>query len=133
MGDGLDELDRMIEGLRRLKGMPEKVAARAAAPVQAALRATTAAGTAPDGTPWPARKKDGGRALANAAEATTVTAHGRALVMRVTGPEAIHHKGTGTGRIPRRPQLPDGDVPPRIVAAIKGAAAEVWDELLGST
>lgn len=125
---GFDELDAMIARLRRLPGMAARVAKRAAPLVREALAKTTNAGTAPDGTPWPARKKDGGRALANAAAALTVEASGAVILATVDGPEAIHHKGSK--RLPRRPQLPDHDLPEGVLQAVDQAATAEWAKVV---
>jgi hypothetical protein len=49
MSDGTASLDAMIAGLRKLPALAEQAAAEAAPLVQAAVRATAAAGTDPYG------------------------------------------------------------------------------------
>ena len=55
---GIAELDAMIERLRALAGpkVGERVAARAAPGVDAAIKATARAGTTPDGRAWKPKK-----------------------------------------------------------------------------
>lgn len=116
-------LDEMIATFRALEKLPEDVAKAAAPGVEAAVKQTTAAGQAPDGTPW-LPKKDGGRALVNAAAAVTGKAVGSVIVVAVRGVEAFHHYGAG---VPRRQIIPDpGTLPPRVAEAVRAAADRVF-------
>lgn len=126
---GIAELDAMIDRLRTLAGpkVGERVAARAAPRVDAAIKKTARAGTTPDGRPWKP-KKDGGRPLVHAADHIQTRALGNIVVTTLTGPDAFHQKGLG-GK-PTRPIIPDaGTVPKGIKDAALEAAAEVVREL----
>jgi hypothetical protein len=119
--DGDAALAAFIDRVRALGKLPETAAKVAAPLVLEAAKETAAAGTDPDGTAW-APRKDGGRALVNAAEALSVETVGTVVVLRLTGPEVIHNYGNT--RVPRRRILPDGGagIPANITKAlIKGA------------
>lgn len=59
-------------------------------------------GKSPDGTKWP-DKKDGGKALKNAADGISVEARGASLIIKVELPYAYHKK--------KRNMLPTGKEP----------------------
>lgn len=129
--DGDRDLDAMLARLRGLgKSLPLEAARRAAPLVEAAVKKTAAAGTSPDGKPWPERKK-GGRALEHAADHVTAKAVGSSVVVTLAGPDVIHNYGTT--RLPKRQVLPDAGagVPPTIAAALKRGAADAFRSLMG--
>jgi hypothetical protein len=131
MSDGTAALQSMIAELEALgrDGLAE-VAREAESLVLAEAQRTAAAGTDPDGKPWPARKEDGGRALKNAAAHITVQAAGPTLRIKLTGPDVYHHYGA---RGVRRQVIPDGAVAPAgIVRALRQAADRVAARRLGA-
>lgn len=79
------ELEAFAARLRSLKGLDVAAAAEAAPLVDALVKGAAAAGTDLDGTPWPP-KKDGSRALPNAAGAISAVANGAFVVLRLIGP-----------------------------------------------
>lgn len=116
-------LDEMIDSFRNLADLPTEVAKQAAPLLEARLKASAAAGTSPDGKAW-AVKKDGGRAMVNAAAAISVRAIG--LVVRVTlaGVEVYHQFSKKKGE-PRRPIIPDAGGPmPKVVQDVLEQATE---------
>jgi hypothetical protein len=116
--------EEIIASLRKLDGLAEETAKRAAPLVEEALRATAAAGQAPDGTAWQ-RRKDGGAPLVHAADAIHVKASGAIVRATLSGPTVWHHYGGG--RNPRRPVLPDpGSVPPAVEKALEKAAEQAF-------
>lgn len=121
----LSSLDGLIRKLRQARGFLVKAAPAAAAAMQGALRATAAAGTAPDGSPWAPRKRDGGRALAGAASAITVRPVGTVLLAKLRFPEVIHDAGNPP-ILPRRQIIPHGALPETVMQAIKDALIEAW-------
>jgi len=126
MADSGDtQLAAFIDRIRALGIMPEAVAAAAAPSVQAAVRATAASGTDPYGKPW-APKRDGSRALVNAPGSITADAQGPVIVVKTTGPYAIHNNLSGDSR---RQVIPDAErgIPSGVAAAIHRAATEVWN------
>lgn len=120
----LSALDALISKLRRSREFIVSAAPAAAEAMQAALRATAAAGESPDGAAWAPRKKDGGRALANAANKIVVRAVGSVLLARIGWPESLHNDGTKT--IPQRQILPSGEMPPAVATAVKDSLIESW-------
>lgn len=70
-----------------------------------------------DGKAWKPRQA-GGPALVNAMGAVHVAALDRMIVIRVTGPEARHHRGRVKGGL-ARPILPASALPPAWARAIK--------------
>ena len=103
MMDGRAALDAHVARLRSLKGLVAEAMPELAAATQSEFQASAAAGTDPEGNPWPL-KKDGGRALINAAGKITAQAVGLVIVAVVSGIDAIHHHGTW--KDPRRQILP---------------------------
>jgi hypothetical protein len=81
----LAELDAIAE--------PKQYLPPAAQEVRKHLDKTIAAGTSPSGKPWAPRKKDGGRAYANAAAAVDVRAAGSTIIVELTGHEVFGHYG----------------------------------------
>jgi len=127
--DGLTAWAAQIRGLRRLAAE----AAKEAAPlVQEAVRATAAAGTTPDGTPW-APKKRGGRALANAAEHVAATAVGTVVRIVLRGADVYHQ--LGVGRFPKRQVIPDRSdaLPPALARSVAEGARRAFARLTGGS
>lgn len=126
-------LDRMIAELRALGAadLPAQLAKEAAPRVQEAIRATAAAGTTPEGQAW-APRKDGGRALADAAAHVTAKALGAIVRVTLAGPDVFHHFGKGSGE-PRRRVIPDvgGQLPPSVAKAMQDAVAALWARIVG--
>jgi len=114
----------MIDDMRALGTLPERVAKLAAPKIEAALRASAAAGTSPTGAPWAPRKKDGGRAMAGAASAISVEAIGPVVRVKLTGPEVFHHYAA-RGET-RRQVIPDTgiDAVPAVANALDAALEE---------
>jgi len=127
---GFAELDEMTDAVRRLGTLPDDVARRSVTYVDAAVKATAAAGTDPNGKPW-APRKDGGRALVNAAAAISTKALGPVVQVTLTGPEVIHH--FGDSRVPRRQIIPDGaaGIPKGVGDALDRAAADAFAAAMG--
>jgi hypothetical protein len=119
----VSDIAEMIEACRKL-GSPSFLedAARDAAPlVDEAIKASARAGRSPDGTAWPARKKDGAPALQHVADQISTRAVGQIVVTTLTGPAVFSNYGAG---MPRRQVIPDSGVsiPDSVrVAAVKGA------------
>ncbi len=113
----IEDLDRLIAKLKKLGDLPRQVAPQVAIELRKTLEANIKAGKAPDGSSW-AMRQDGGRPLENAAKALTVTANGTVIVARLTGPEALHHRGAVKGG-KRRQILPSKDSLEPVIAAVK--------------
>lgn len=114
---GFASLDRMIERLRGLEGFPE-ACARAGAPlVQLEAKRTAAAGTTPEGAPWAPRKRDGGRALKNAAAHVTAVARGAIISIVLRGADVWHQYSTET----KRQVIPEGGGSAGLPAGIRRA------------
>lgn len=126
MSVDLAALDALITKLRTARSFLQRAAPVAAQAMLGALQATADAGTTPRGQSWPARAKDGGRALAKASAAITVRAVGTFLLARLAFPETIHN--AGTTRIPRRQILPSGEMPPAVAEALKNSLIASWEE-----
>ena len=125
-------LNELLESFAALGTLPEDAAKLAVPYVDKAVKATAAAGTDPDGRPWP-EKKGGGRALVNAAAALSTKALGPVVQVTLVGPEVIHN--FGDTRVPRRQILPDGGagIPANVGAALEHAAADAFRAATGGT
>lgn len=119
----------MIATCRALRAVPTLAAKEAAPLIEAALKKTAAAGTDPNGKAW-APKKDGSRAMVNAAEHITATAAGTVVRVLLKGPDVFHNYGAGG---PRRQILPDqeSDTPPAIVDAVQEGVRRAVSKIVG--
>lgn len=129
---GIGALDAMIAKLKILGGqdVATRVAQRAAPMVDQAIKKTASAGQTPYGQAWKA-KKDGGRALVNAASHIATSSSGNTITTTLTGPDVFHQKGL-QGK-PRRQVIPDtGNVPPAVEEALVEAAKIVFKEITES-
>lgn len=125
-----DALAAFIERVRKLGTLGEDAAKLAAPLVEKAMKRTAAAGTTPDGEAW-APRKDGGRALVNAADALSAEAVGSVVVGKLDGVEVVHNRGTK--RMPRRQILPSlgAGIPRNIADALTEASAEAFKRAMG--
>jgi hypothetical protein len=124
-------LDDLIAKVQRLGELPA-LAELAAPLVEAAVRGTAAAGTSPDGTPWPPRRSDGARALQNAAESVKAVAVGRSIRLQLVG------TSTGDAQVQaiqnaKRPILPvvGRPLPAPVNAALTVAARRYFARAMG--
>lgn len=125
MSDGFAEFDAMIDRLRKYGETALVDAAKESAPlVQDAARATAAAGTDPYGEPWRLRR-DGQRAIPEAAAAVDAIARGPVVVIRVHRGAAIQNY---LGEAHRRQVIPSAGkpLPGGIVAALQEGAARAF-------
>lgn len=125
MADAEESLRSMIRRLRAF-GQGAEVAREAAPLIEQALKATAAAGTDPDGKPWKS-KKDGSRALPDAADALTVTPGAMLVTIRVRGGEAVQNRFGFRRMLPRRKQIPKA-----IYAALREGAARAWKKAMST-
>jgi hypothetical protein len=123
-----EALGRFAARLRGLKQLAPELAKEAAPLVEAAVKATAAAGTTVDGKTWPT-KRDGGRALPNAASAVTVAANGAVVIVRLAGAYVFHHRSKGRDQ---RRILPDAGagIPKVLTDAIDEAKRRVFARLM---
>lgn len=124
------DFDAIIAQVRAFGDFASEVAKEAAPLVEEAIKKTAAAGTDINGRPWKP-KADGGRPLVHAADAVTVKANGPTVIATLSGVEVFHHEGTG--RLPRRPILPDAGagMPEAITRACEEAASRVFARKTG--
>ncbi len=122
-----DELAAFASKLRSLKGLAPQAAKEAAPLVEAAIKKTAAAGTDINGTPWPV-KRDGARALPNAAGAISAVANGAAVIVTLIGNYVFHNSAKGPDR---RRILPDSGagIPPAIAAVLQRATEQTFRRL----
>jgi hypothetical protein len=128
-GEGMIALDAMLAKLGKLAQSGVEGAARACTPhVQAEAKRTAAAGTDPYGEPWHARK-DGQRAIPEAASAVTCVARGNIIQIRVVRGAAIQNFLSEKNRrqvIPRS----DRPLPEGIVGALNRGLREFFAEAM---
>lgn len=128
--DGDAALADMIARLRRLGSEGLELAAREARPlVEAAAKATAAAGTDPYGNPWPLRK-DGQRAIPDAAAAVDVVVRGPNLIIQAHRGAAVQNSLAGTRY--GRQVIPDAarGLPPGMSAALREGASRALRRLV---
>lgn len=131
MSVGFEALDAMIARLQGLRSFAAEAASRAAPHVEAAARATAAAGTTPVGAAWaPKKRPDGRRPLEGAAAFVHARAAGTVLVLAIQGHHLYHSLGIGR---PKRQIIPDkGEpIPPSIRAACERGAREAFARAVG--
>jgi hypothetical protein len=114
----------ILQKLRALRVLPQLAAAEAAPRIEQALKTTAAAGTTPSGEAW-APRKDGSRALANAAQAVTATAAEATVHVRLEGTSTGDAKAQGIQNAKRRIIPQNGEPLPEAVskAAHEGVEA----------
>lgn len=124
-------LQQLIDRVGAVESLANRVAPLAARKISAVIKANCDAGQDPYGKPWPARKKDGGRALRNAADAVRVAALDKTVVMAVTGKEAIHDLGQAKGGI-QRTILPEAGkpLPQNIRDAVHDSFEHVFSDIM---
>lgn len=111
----------------RLEQLAEHGAAEAAPLVEAEAKQTAAAGTDPYGTPWPL-KKDGTRALKNAADHVSVHAAGAFVVTELEGVDNWHQDGA-QGKDVRR-VIPDVEIPDVYAKALDAGCVKAFDDIM---
>lgn len=122
-------LDGMIARIKALRSLATRAAPAVAQRVEQLLDAQIGAGQTPDGAAW-APRKDGGRALVHAAKAITVRAVGTVVLVRLSGPEAIHNQGTK--KYPRRQIIPGrSGLPTTWGQALKDELGKVFRQTIG--
>lgn len=105
--------------IKQLKDLPNEVRAERFAEIALEdVKRTAEAGTSPTGIPW-AQRKEGGRALENAASKISTVVTGRTVHLVLTGPDAIHNYGTK--KDPKRQVLPT-ILPQTMAEKLKAAA-----------
>lgn len=121
---GDEDLSRFANRLRGLQSLTHSAAKDAAERVEVVVKQTAAAGTDLDGKPWPP-KKDGTRALPNAASAVSAVARGAVIVVTLVGAYVYHQFSKGPQR---RAILPDGGAgtPKRVAEAIRAATQDAF-------
>lgn len=119
-------LDRMIASARALAILHKDGLPAAAREVERQLKMTASAGQSPAGVTW-VTKKDGGRALVNAAAAISTIAIGTSIVIILTGKEVFHHFGAG---VPLRQVIPVGSIPAKLGNAIRLGFVEPFRQLV---
>jgi hypothetical protein len=123
--------DAYIAGLRKLGASFLDDAAREATPlVEAEIKRTAAAGTDPYGAPWRPRK-DGSRAIPDAASVVTVAARGSTLRIYVSGGAAIQNHLAPEYR---RQVIPDPyrPLPAGISRALHEGASRAFQKAMGA-
>lgn len=121
----------MIAKLRRLRGAASELARRAAPGIVEAVQSAAKAGTSPTGEAWAPRKKDGARALVNAADAVQGRADGAMVSLKLVDTT------TGSAKVQaiqshRRQILPEtGSIPPKVEKALMKAAHETFAAMIG--
>ncbi len=138
MADGLSSLDSMIAKCRALGTLPDDIARVAAPLVEAEGKRTASAGTTPMGEPWRARK-DGERALENAATAVSASAAGSTVTVKLgstsTGSAKVQAIQNASRQIiPKHSTRKGGGaegIPPGYEKALNLAAQQVWDRAMG--
>lgn len=126
---GMTALQGMIDACRSMPGLAKEAAPAIRDLVLATLREDLSAGRSPaTGASW-AEKKDGGRALKNAAAAISAALSGTTIVVSLGAPEVFHHFGA-QGK-PRREQLPRGVLPFKLGDAIRKGLVEPFRKKTG--
>jgi UDP-N-acetylmuramyl pentapeptide synthase len=136
----LSQLDALAARLRKVDKVGTAIAQDAMPKVLDEAKRTAAAGTTADGKAWQARRKDGGRPLANAAAAISAAVSGLSvavIVLVLRGVEVIHHRSKlradAARGLPRRAILfdPANGVPPKMREAIATSAKRVVAREIG--
>jgi hypothetical protein len=122
-------LDSMIRTLRDLPKVGEEVAHEAAPLLTKLVRDSAAAGRTIEGKPWPPRR-DGSRALPNAASAISGVALGSSVVLTLSGPYVYHDAAEGPDRRRILPETGAG-IPGPVASVLEHAASNVFRRRTG--
>lgn len=126
--NGDEALAAYVRRLRAMKILARDAAKEAAPLVESVVKEQAAAGTDQDGKSWPP-KKDGSRALPDAAAAVSAAAAGARIVVSLVGGYVFHDRSKGKFR---RSILPDAGagIPARILEALERGAANAFRKVL---
>ena len=121
-------LEEMIRNVAALERLPERTAAIAAEKLGELVARTAAAGTSPDGEAW-APRKEGGRAMVNAAAHVSARAYGDVVRITLRGPDVFHQFGT-RGE-PRRAVIPESGaaMPASVAQVLEQASRQAFEEI----
>lgn len=124
---------KLTAQIERMRKLPRVIVTESAPIIAKRLDAITRenidAGRSPDGTAWPLTQA-GKKPLQNAGKALSVFVDGTTIVQRITGPEALHHKGQVSGGI-RRQIIPTRRVPDAMVQAIEETLGSTFQRTMG--
>lgn len=112
-------MDALLASLARVGSLVDDAGPAVAQSLARAIRQQVAAGTDPDGKPWP-RTKAGDQALQTAAQNLRVVNVGATVFARLTQHVARHNNGTARGGVQRQ-ILPSFGLPAPYARAIKAA------------
>jgi len=107
-------LEEIIADFRSLATIDAEIAKAAAPRLEAIAKKRAAAGVDPGGVAWKPRKKDGGRAYANAAEHVRAESNGNIVTLVLEGGgEYFGQKAERDASLPQRKIIPNvGDALP---------------------
>jgi len=125
VADALQQLALQAQRYLALDGIASRAAPDIADALRKELDATVGAGTDSYGAPW-RLTADGERPLQHAADAIRIAAVGDKVIVRLTGPEARHHRGWARGGI-ARPVIPTGLLPPKWSARVLEIMKELFE------
>lgn len=112
------DIDELVERVRALPGMVKAAAPDVARAMVAVAAEQIAAGTDPDGKPWPLTR-DGRKPLADIAKYLTPVTVGTTAMVRLTEWGARHHFGGVRGGLARRVLPIGGEIPERYAQAVR--------------
>ena len=124
-------IEDIIRDLDALATLDERIAKAAASRLEAIAKKHAAAGVDPSGEAWKPRKKDGKRALVNAAASVSAESTGDVVTLTVSGAEYWHQKAKPNASLPQRKIIPDvGDALP---ADMRAELDAITSEEIAST
>jgi hypothetical protein len=127
MSTGNEQLQSIIERVKAIGNLAEIAAPDVARAVEIDLRLSIADGTTPYGEKWKLTQEHQ-QPLQNAMKALHVAAVGGTIYVRLTGPEARHHRGAVRGGVRRQVIPSNGKIPDRMAARIRKVLEEHFEE-----
>lgn len=125
----LRAFDEWIDRVRSLPELAREAAPEVSADMEAEFKRQIGAATDPNGKAWEERR-EGGKALANAAAALTVVPVGTRVIARIKGYIARHNNGTAKGGLVRQ-ILPGKGLPARLERTVRDAVNRAWKLHMG--
>lgn len=111
MSDATVQIGELADRLRAVPKAIDDAMPKLVEVVRGYMRECYARGQSPDGDPWPVTER--GRKPDLEGVSLRVTAYGHHIVVRVSGHEAMHTRGTARGSKVRR-MVPRGPIPPEL-------------------
>ena len=123
------DLKDIMRSIRKLEGLNQEAIGDCCVAVEKVMADNIERAVTPEGENW-APKKDGGKALVNAAKYLSVKPLNTMILVKLTGIEARHSIGTVRGKVKRQIVPTSSTVPENMQDAIKEQLTKHFERLV---